>query len=143
MVERPFPSQLDSPGRPTIQAVPPLKPLCLFAAPSSPDHPRSIHSQPNTPVIRLPFTLHGPPAMKRSVSQTTTAADQDTPRRRRQPQTSCNFCRSKKLKCDRGQPCANCTTRGISCEGQTSPPPHTLVPRCGAIPTHLMLNTFA
>ncbi|KAG6353761.1 hypothetical protein INS49_005239 [Diaporthe citri] len=64
--------------------------------------------------------------MKRRISPTTVAADQDTPRRRRQPQTSCNFCRSKKLKCDRGQPCANCTTRGIQCEGQTSPPPRTL-----------------
>ncbi|KAI7787372.1 hypothetical protein LA080_016447 [Diaporthe eres] len=64
--------------------------------------------------------------MKRRISPTTAAADQDTPRRRRQPQTSCNFCRSKKLKCDRGQPCANCTTRGIQCEGQTSPPPHAL-----------------
>ncbi|PSR78117.1 hypothetical protein BD289DRAFT_129978 [Coniella lustricola] len=41
-----------------------------------------------------------------------------TARGRRQPQTSCDFCRSKKLKCDRGQPCSNCTSRGIVCNGQ-------------------------
>lgn len=28
---------------------------------------------------------------------------------------SCKSCRSKKLKCSRVQPCANCTSRGISC----------------------------
>ncbi|KKY36954.1 hypothetical protein UCDDA912_g03048 [Diaporthe ampelina] len=38
--------------------------------------------------------------MKRRMSPTAAAADQGTPRRRRQPQTSCDFCRSKKLKCD-------------------------------------------
>ncbi|KAK2614922.1 hypothetical protein N8I77_001711 [Diaporthe amygdali] len=63
--------------------------------------------------------------MKRRTSPSAADADRDSPRRRRQPQTSCNFCRSKKLKCDRGQPCANCTTRGISCEGQSSLPPRT------------------
>lgn len=63
--------------------------------------------------------------MKRRTSPSAADADRDNPRRRRQPQTSCNFCRSKKLKCDRGQPCANCTTRGISCEGQSSLPPRT------------------
>lgn len=43
----------------------------------------------------------------------------ETTRRRRQPQISCNFCRSKKLKCDRAQPCFNCRSRGIECLGQT------------------------
>lgn len=57
--------------------------------------------------------------MKRRMSQA--ATDQESPRRRRQPQTSCNFCRSKKLKCDRLQPCSNCTSRGVPCEGQWLP----------------------
>lgn len=44
ILERPFPSQLDSPGRPTVQAVSSQEQLCcLFAAASSPDHPRSTH----------------------------------------------------------------------------------------------------
>ncbi|KAH6619309.1 hypothetical protein B0J18DRAFT_240996 [Chaetomium sp. MPI-SDFR-AT-0129] len=37
---------------------------------------------------------------------------------RRQPQTSCDSCRKRKLKCDRGQPCSSCVTRGLPCEGQ-------------------------
>ncbi|KUI65772.1 hypothetical protein VM1G_01373 [Cytospora mali] len=60
--------------------------------------------------------------MKRRMSNSTAEVDQETPRRRRQPQTSCNFCRSKKLKCDRAQPCFNCTSRGIPCQGQSLPP---------------------
>lgn len=46
------------------------------------------------------------------------ALEPDTTRRRRQPQISCNFCRSKKLKCDRAQPCFNCRSRGLVCDGQ-------------------------
>lgn len=34
---------------------------------------------------------------------------------RRQNPVSCQFCRSKKLRCDRAQPCANCFARHISC----------------------------
>jgi len=37
--------------------------------------------------------------------------------RGRQPQTSCNFCRHKKLKCDRSRPCSNCVSRGQTCHG--------------------------
>ncbi|KAI1774854.1 hypothetical protein F4818DRAFT_441679 [Hypoxylon cercidicola] len=38
-------------------------------------------------------------------------------RRRAHPDpVSCQSCRSKKLKCDRVQPCANCSARGISCK---------------------------
>ncbi|KAH8664531.1 hypothetical protein BX600DRAFT_437074 [Xylariales sp. PMI_506] len=47
----------------------------------------------------------------------------DSPRHgRRQPQVSCDFCRSKKLKCDRGAPCASCTVRGLECSSQASQP---------------------
>ncbi|KAJ8129813.1 hypothetical protein O1611_g3816 [Lasiodiplodia mahajangana] len=45
---------------------------------------------------------------------------------RRQPQTSCVNCRVKKIKCDRGVPCASCTVRGISCTGQPGPKPVTV-----------------
>ncbi|KAL2427962.1 Fusarisetin A cluster transcription factor fsa6 [Exophiala dermatitidis] len=34
-------------------------------------------------------------------------------RRREKPQLSCNLCRKRKLKCDRGQPCRNCARRGL------------------------------
>jgi len=39
-------------------------------------------------------------------------------KRPRQDPVSCQFCRSKKLKCDRQQPCSNCLTRGLPCAGQ-------------------------
>ncbi|KAH8889097.1 hypothetical protein GQ53DRAFT_227405 [Thozetella sp. PMI_491] len=35
---------------------------------------------------------------------------------RRQAPVSCRFCRSRKLRCSRGQPCTNCRSRGIACE---------------------------
>ncbi|KIX07653.1 uncharacterized protein Z518_02306 [Rhinocladiella mackenziei CBS 650.93] len=42
-------------------------------------------------------------------------------KRPRQDPVSCQFCRSKKLKCNRQQPCSNCATRGLACEGQFQP----------------------
>ncbi|KAI1756142.1 hypothetical protein F4782DRAFT_322287 [Xylaria castorea] len=42
---------------------------------------------------------------------------------RRQPTTSCFNCRVKKIKCDRGAPCASCVVRGISCTGQPESEP--------------------
>jgi hypothetical protein len=40
-----------------------------------------------------------------------------TPRKNhgRQEQLSCEFCRSRKIKCNRVQPCSNCSARGIDC----------------------------
>ncbi|KAL1955984.1 hypothetical protein VTO42DRAFT_7884 [Malbranchea cinnamomea] len=37
-------------------------------------------------------------------------------RRPRQDPVSCQFCRAKKLRCDRRQPCSNCTARDIRCQ---------------------------
>jgi hypothetical protein len=34
---------------------------------------------------------------------------------RRQDPVSCQFCRKKKLKCDRGNPCSNCRARALTC----------------------------
>ncbi|KAF6799530.1 hypothetical protein CMUS01_15622 [Colletotrichum musicola] len=55
--------------------------------------------------------------MKRSTADT----PEEPQKRRRQPQVSCDSCRKKKLKCDRGVPCSSCVVRGLSCTGQ--PPP--------------------
>lgn len=38
----------------------------------------------------------------------------------RQDPISCQLCRSKKLKCDRRQPCSNCVARGVTCQSQNS-----------------------
>lgn len=40
----------------------------------------------------------------------------------RQDPVSCQLCRSKKLKCNREQPCSNCTARGVSCKFHVPPP---------------------
>ncbi|KAF2095028.1 hypothetical protein NA57DRAFT_59782 [Rhizodiscina lignyota] len=40
--------------------------------------------------------------------------------RPRQDPVSCQLCRSKKLKCDRRQPCSNCVARGVTCKSQNS-----------------------
>ncbi|KIW69703.1 hypothetical protein PV04_05565 [Phialophora macrospora] len=38
-------------------------------------------------------------------------------KRPRQDPVSCQFCRSKKLKCNRQNPCSNCSSRGLPCDG--------------------------
>lgn len=43
--------------------------------------------------------------------------------RPRQDPVSCDSCRKKKLKCSREILCANCTSRGVSCEYQGQKPP--------------------
>lgn len=43
---------------------------------------------------------------------------------RRQNPVSCQLCRSKKLKCDRQQPCSNCSARGVTCNFQQPLPQH-------------------
>ncbi|KAK3300564.1 uncharacterized protein B0H64DRAFT_448873 [Chaetomium fimeti] len=48
------------------------------------------------------------------------AEESSTSNRRRQPQTSCDSCRKRKLKCDRGQPCSSCVARELPCHGQPS-----------------------
>ncbi|KAH0835327.1 putative Zn(II)2Cys6 transcription factor [Fonsecaea pedrosoi] len=39
-------------------------------------------------------------------------------KRPRQEPISCQFCRSKKLKCNRQHPCSNCASRGLACDGK-------------------------
>ncbi|KAI0517798.1 hypothetical protein F5B22DRAFT_100493 [Xylaria bambusicola] len=55
---------------------------------------------------------------------------------RRQPQTSCLNCRAKKIKCDRGTPCASCVIRGLICSGQPDAKPP-------AVPLHNVVDTAA
>ena len=44
--------------------------------------------------------------------------------RPRQDPVSCRLCRTKRLKCNREQPCSNWVARGASCELQTRLPPN-------------------
>lgn len=45
--------------------------------------------------------------------------------RNRAAPTSCQSCRSKKLRCNRTQPCSNCTSRSVACEFLVPPQRHT------------------
>lgn len=53
------------------------------------------------------------------------APDSPVPTKRnpRQDPVSCQFCRKKKLKCDRQQPCSSCLTRRLQCSFRTNQPP--------------------
>ena len=42
----------------------------------------------------------------------------DTNQRPRQEPVSCESCRKKKLKCNREQPCSNCSARSVTCDFQ-------------------------
>lgn len=56
---------------------------------------------------------------------------------------SCLFCRSRKLRCSRQFPCANCTSRGISCQGETRErAPAVSVSSTDEIPNTSNSNTF-
>lgn len=46
-------------------------------------------------------------------------------RRARPDPVSCQSCRSKKLKCNRVQPCSNCSARSIGCNYIVPPPRQT------------------
>jgi hypothetical protein len=49
------------------------------------------------------------------------------PKSRTRPDpVSCQSCRSKKLKCNRVQPCSNCTARGITCNFLVPPQRRTV-----------------
>ncbi|KAM3068405.1 hypothetical protein ACMFMG_009541 [Clarireedia jacksonii] len=52
---------------------------------------------------------------------------------RRQDPVSCQFCRSKKLKCDRVFPCSNCRARKISCVSASGEPSRNMSPHGSAI----------
>lgn len=79
-------------------------------APSPPSKPLLYH---NTYII----SLYLPSIMKRSLETANigqNGLDRQNPFRRQSP-ISCQFCRSKKLKCDRGHPCSNCVARRVVC----------------------------
>lgn len=48
------------------------------------------------------------------ISKNTDSDDMARQRRRRPP--SCGLCRTRKLRCNRANPCSNCTIRGIQCD---------------------------
>ncbi|KAK4208234.1 hypothetical protein QBC37DRAFT_379277 [Rhypophila decipiens] len=56
-----------------------------------------------------------------SLPATHLKASHPPPHRQRQPQTSCDFCRLKKLKCDRAKPCSTCVARRRPCNGPPTP----------------------
>ncbi|KFY16655.1 hypothetical protein V492_01183 [Pseudogymnoascus sp. VKM F-4246] len=67
-----------------------------------------------------------------NTSKTTTlytVMEETKPSRRircpRQDPVSCQFCRSKKLKCDRQHPCSNCSARGVTCQPVVRHKPQT------------------
>jgi hypothetical protein len=53
--------------------------------------------------------------MKRSSNADIATSDQAPKRQSRQDPVSCESCRKKKLKCDRGLPCSSCCLRKIEC----------------------------
>src|ERR1700761_646518 len=53
-------------------------------------------------------------------------------KRPRQDPVSCQFCRSKKLKCNRQNPCSNCSARGLPCDGRFTSAAHAPEPNVDA-----------
>ncbi|KAI0970659.1 fungal-specific transcription factor domain protein [Xylaria arbuscula] len=63
-----------------------------------------------------PSSGTGAPAPRLTTSPST-LSDRNrhsSPRRRDKPQLSCNTCRRRKVRCDRLNPCTNCSSRGLS-----------------------------
>lgn len=75
-------------------------------------------SDPMTMKRRAPVEFKANPRLSHSADS---RSKEPPAHRQRQPQTSCDFCRLKKLKCDRAQPCSTCVTRGRPCDGPPVP----------------------
>jgi hypothetical protein len=59
----------------------------------------------------------------RSFWSITMSSRMQTAARSRTAPIACQSCRAKKLKCERRQPCSNCSSRGITCHFVVPPPP--------------------
>lgn len=90
--------------------------------------------------------------MKRSASLVAAPSDRSS----FQQPVSCRFCRTRKLKCDRGHPCFNCASRKHECEyesgmsigqaaraGETDPPQQARNSRRNHLNTRLGVNLEA
>ena len=81
----------------------------------------TIDQQPTVPGASTQEEEHNHPDRPRPNSNVANAADSNLnptikpSRRRDKPQLSCNPCRTRKSRCDRNQPCYNCSTRGLTC----------------------------
>jgi hypothetical protein len=60
---------------------------------------------------------------RRSFWSITMSSRMQTAARSRTAPIACQSCRAKKLKCERRQPCSNCSSRGITCHFVVPPPP--------------------
>ncbi|EAQ93103.1 hypothetical protein CHGG_01338 [Chaetomium globosum CBS 148.51] len=98
---------------------------------NSQSKPETHRTSPQPPRILRGFTVEPTPprsmessTMKRRAvdpaEESMSPVSRQAPYGRRQPQTSCDSCRKRKLKCDRGQPCSSCVTRGLPCHGHPS-----------------------
>ncbi len=82
---------------------------------------KALHSQRRTSADSKTSILHGPYPCFLCLLRISTfrwhyRSTLSMPKDRVRPHpVSCQTCRSKKLKCNRVQPCSNCTARGINC----------------------------
>jgi hypothetical protein len=99
-----------------------------WSAMAAPDCPRLAMILYNI-ILFFPFVRYEhcdihEPAQSSAISclmkRTHDFMDGPQPRARRQDPVSCNFCRLKKLKCNRQSPCSNCVTRKVECIGVQS-----------------------
>ena len=58
-----------------------------------------------------------PPAATQQLAPNSSVSDEHNPARAGAPRilASCNLCRRRKVKCDRGNPCSNCLRSGAGC----------------------------
>jgi hypothetical protein len=104
---------MDTPGHPTLSST--IVRFYWLLRCSASD-PRNTHPQS---LAHRSSLSSGSRKMKRSRDAMEGQCDKQ---RRRQECVSCQFCRSKKLKCDRQFPCSNCRARRLICasSGRTS-----------------------
>lgn len=66
-----------------------------------------VHPSPTSHLP--PPTCHLPPLLMHRVEKNRSGLSRSRP-------VSCDFCRSRKLRCSRQFPCVNCTSRGLTCQ---------------------------
>lgn len=116
-----------------------LSPRATMASSATQSHPAAYH-EPAARAAANPSSLTPPPSIR---SGSDSGLDTGRPPKRRRINFACDYCRSRKTRCDEGQPsCYACSVAGIDCVTRNRCQPWLDVRRqeAGKVPDRTRMN---